>query len=191
LANDVDRAEELRAQGLLAAIRWSRGEEALAQQAAQRAADLISHLPSPTAHYLLEGYAGVAEVSLALWEASNQDSAMDRGTLARQARQACAALQKFAHVFPIGQPRAWLMYGLAEWLSGRSGPAQAAWQKSLAAAEDRGMIYEQGRAHDEIGRHLPVKDLARQEHLARAEEIFAQISLVSDPARLRAELDQG
>jgi eukaryotic-like serine/threonine-protein kinase len=50
-----------------------------------------------------------------------------------------------------------------------------AWNKSLNAAERLGMPYEQGRAHYELGRHLPPGHPDRQEHLRRAGELFADI----------------
>jgi hypothetical protein len=153
LAESPDRAEELRAWGLLAAARWRQGEPGLAQSAADSAARLIASLRSPTAHYLLEGYAGVAEVYLALWEASSQQSPAESRKLARQALQACAGLRKFARVFPIGRPRARLLQGRAEWLAGRSSRAMKAWRASLAEAAGLGMRYEEALAREEIGRY--------------------------------------
>jgi hypothetical protein len=50
-----------------------------------------------------------------------------------------------------------------------------AWNKSLNAAERLGMPYEQGRAHYELGRHLPPGHPGRQAHLRRAGELFADI----------------
>jgi hypothetical protein len=53
--------------------------------------------------------------------------------------------------------------------------ALAAWNKSLRTAERLAMPYEQGRAHYELGRHLPPGHPARQEHLDRAGEILTGI----------------
>jgi hypothetical protein len=153
LAEAPDRAEEIRAWGLLAAARWRRGEPCLARSAADSAARLIAQLPSPTAHYLLEGYAGVAEVYLALWEASRRQAPAESRKLARQVLQACTAMQKFARVFPIGRPRARLLQGRAEWLAGRRSRAMKAWRAGLAEALRLGMRYEEALAREEIGRH--------------------------------------
>jgi hypothetical protein len=51
----------------------------------------------------------------------------------------------------------------------------AAWNKSLNTAERLAMPYEQGRAHYELGRHLPPGHPARREHLTQACEIFTGI----------------
>ncbi|MBI3302236.1 MAG: hypothetical protein HYZ72_09220 [Deltaproteobacteria bacterium] len=186
LAKHPDRAEELRAWGLLAVVRLRRGEYLPAQQAAEKAAHLIAQLPSPTSHYLLEGYAGVAEVHLALWEVSSQLPAIERRALVQRALHTCAALRRYAGVFPIGQPRAWLWQGWAEWLAGRPARAWKAWRKSLAAAERLAMTYEQGLAQYELGRHFAPQDPARQIHLVRACELFTQLGATYDLTRAQA-----
>src|SRR5206468_1928297 len=147
--------------------RLRKGEQALALQAADKAARLIAG-GSPMGYWTRNAYAGVAEVYLTLWEAGDRE-------YARPARQACAALRKYARVFPIAEPPAGLHQGLAEWLDGRPSRARLAWQKSLAAAERLAMPLDQGRAHYEIGRHLPTHDAARRQHLERACALFEQI----------------
>jgi tetratricopeptide (TPR) repeat protein len=170
--------------GMLAVARLRQGQLQLARQIADRTAHLITR-SRPTAAHVFEGYAGMAEVYLALWEASTIGNHMppERKTLLRSARQACQALHRFARVFPIGQPRTWLCQGLYEWLAGKPDRAHKAWQKSLTAAERLAMPYEQGRAHYEIGRHLPPDDPGRQEHLIHAREIFTQLEAVYELAR--------
>ncbi len=129
----------------------------------------------------IEGCASVAEVYLALWEASHGQPPAERTVLAQRARHACQDLHRYAHVFPIGQPRAWLWQGLYEWLAGKPGKARKAWQQSLAAAERLAMPYEQGLAHYEIGRHARIPE--RQHHLACASAIFAQSGAADELAR--------
>ncbi|MBK9712906.1 MAG: AAA family ATPase [Kouleothrix sp.] len=148
-------------------------------QAARQSADALARLilPSrPTVFATLDGYAAIAEVYLALWEAGD-------GALAAAAGRACAALHGYARTFPIGMPRAWLAQGLYEWLRGRHGPAQRAWRKSLDSAEQLAMPYDQGLARLEIGRHLARRDPARQQHLDSAQAIFAQLAAGYDLAR--------
>jgi eukaryotic-like serine/threonine-protein kinase len=94
---------------------------------------------------------------------------------ARPAQQALAALRRFARIFRTARPRAWLYEGLAADHVGRTRQARVAWNKSLNAAERLGMPYEQGRAHYELGRHLPPGHPGRQAHLRRAGELFADI----------------
>ena len=50
-----------------------------------------------------------------------------------------------------------------------------AWKRGLAAAERMAMPHDQGRLHEEIGRHLPDGDPARREHLGRARDLFERI----------------
>jgi class 3 adenylate cyclase/tetratricopeptide (TPR) repeat protein len=170
LEQNPDRAEQLRAHGLLAVARLRGGNRGGARESAAAAAILIRQFFSPTAHYLLEGYAGVAEVWLSLW-GSGDGSAEVR----RAARTACAALRKFARVFPIGKPRALLWTGLYEWQSGRPARARADWEKSLAAAQRLDMLFEQALAHSELGRHAVDSDREAARHLARARELLIEV----------------
>jgi class 3 adenylate cyclase/tetratricopeptide (TPR) repeat protein len=167
LAGRGSRTDEIIIYGVLALAHWRRQEEAQARWAAQRAASLIAQ-SRPTAAYILEGYAGVTEVYLGLWMAGDP-------TAARPAQEARAALRRFARTFRAARPRAWLYEGLTAHHVGRTRQAVAAWNKSLNAAERLGMPYEQGRAHYELGRHLPPGHPGRQAHLRRAGELFADI----------------
>jgi eukaryotic-like serine/threonine-protein kinase len=167
LAGRGSRADEILTDGVMALACLRRHDEERARLAAQRAARLIAQA-QPGAVHIFEGYASVAEVYLSLWEAGDHAAA-------RPARQACAALRQYARAFPIARPRAWLWQGLGAHLSGHHRRGLAAWRKSLAAAERLAMPCEQGRAHYQIGRHLPSGDPSRLAHLTRACEIFADI----------------
>jgi eukaryotic-like serine/threonine-protein kinase len=167
LAGRGSRTDEIIIYGVLALAHWRRQEEEQARRAAQQAASLIAQ-SRPTAAYILEGYAGVTELYLDLWMAGDQ-------TAARPAQQARAALRRFARTFLTARPRAWLYEGLAAHHLGRRRRAIAAWHKSLRTAERLAMPYEQGRAHYELGRHLPPGHPGRQAHLRRACELFAAI----------------
>jgi tetratricopeptide (TPR) repeat protein len=180
LAGRGARADEILAYGVLALAQLRRQEEQQARLAAQRAASLIAQ-SRPAAAYLLEGYAGVAEVYLDLWVAGDP-------TAARPARQARAALRRFARTFPTARPRAWLFEGLAAHHVGHQRRALAAWHKSLKTAERLAMPYEQGRAHYELGRHLPPGHPARQAHLSRACEIFADIGASYELTHVQAAM---
>jgi tetratricopeptide (TPR) repeat protein len=174
------RADEILAYGLLALAYLRRQDEEHARLAAQRAASLIAQ-SQPVAIHILEGYAAVAEVHLSLWAAGDH-------TAVRPARQACAALRRFARPFPFARPRAWLCRGQAAYLTGQRRRALAAWRKSLATAERLAMPYEQGRAHYELGRHLPAGHPARQSHLSRACKIFADIGASYELAHAQAAM---
>jgi tetratricopeptide (TPR) repeat protein len=199
LAKTADRSEEIKALAAIAVARLRQGQLQLAQEATDKVMHLIMESP-PTVFSTLEGYAGAAAVYLALWEteaisdSSKPETTNQKSTiknLKSNARQACKALHRYARVFPIGQPSAWLWQGLYDWLSGHPGRARRAWQKSLAAARKLNMPYDQGWAHFEIGRHLPRQDPARSSHLNRAAEYFAQAGATYDLARVHHLSDAG
>ena len=136
------------------------------------AARLITQFKRPTSFYLLEGYAGVAEVYLDQWEAGDRSLPTRRA-----ARQACSALRTFARVFPIGQPRARLWNGRLHHLSGRP---ERAWRASLSAAQRLGMPFEAALAHIELGR--PADDQPqRQWHLQQAQSLLQELGVVQLP----------
>jgi tetratricopeptide (TPR) repeat protein len=120
-----DHPSELITYGLLGVARLRLGDQAAASRAASTCLERIS-AESPTVFSTLEGYAGAAEVFLAV------------GDRARAAR-ACQRLAAFAARFPIGQPRALLMRGRQH-----PGRARALWLRGLARAEQLGMPYERG-----------------------------------------------
>lgn len=172
--------------GLLAIARLRQGNGVAAHRAAEAAAELMQAIRVPTVYYLFEGYAGFAEVALALWEASRGQPPAQRRAQARQAEQACAALAHYTRTFPIGRPRTALCRGLALWLGGRLAPAHAAWRAGLAAAEALTMPYETGLLHYEIGRHTTGAE--RCQSLERAHAIFARLGAAGDVARVQALL---
>jgi class 3 adenylate cyclase/tetratricopeptide (TPR) repeat protein len=176
LTDHPDQAEQLRAYGLLAAVRLRQGKATAARQAAEQAARRIAKFRAPTAHYLLEGYAGVAQVYLSLWETK------DSGDMRRVARHACRDLRSFARIFPIGKPRARLWQGRLAQLSGRTEWAQAAWRAGLASAERLGMPFEAALAHAELSRH-GAGEPQRQWHLEQAQTLLHKLGVAEDPTR--------
>jgi class 3 adenylate cyclase/tetratricopeptide (TPR) repeat protein len=182
LAGRGSRADEISAHGQLAVAYLRRGDKELARMAARQAARLIAQ-SLPVAVHILEGYAGVAEVYMDLWAAGDHAAA-------RPARQARAALRRFAQAFPMARPRAWLYEGRAAHHLGRQRRALAVWHKSLQTAERLVMPYEQGRAHYELGRHLPPGDPARHAHLTRACEIYAGIGASYELAHTQAAMSR-
>jgi tetratricopeptide (TPR) repeat protein len=106
------------------------------------------------------------------------------------ARQACAALRQYARAFPIARPRAWLYQGLRAHRSGHHRRALAAWRKSLITAERLAMPCEQGRAHYQIGRHLPAGHPAQQAHLTRAGQIFTDIGALYELGQVQAAMSR-
>ncbi len=183
-----DTGATISASGLLAVALLYQGEHELARQLADRTAILISE--SSLTHFAtVEGYAGVAEVYLTLYESQDNLSADDRVKLYDAARQACKVLRA-SQIFPINQPAIWLWQGLFYWIDGRTARAEKAWQKSLALAEELAIPFDQGRAHYQIGCHLPMEEPTRHEHLTKAAQIFETLGAAYDLQRAQGALGQ-
>lgn len=178
-------AEDIWLLGLRALAQWRQSEPELALQTADEALHLISKT-KPITPYVLEGYASATVVYLAAWEDSVQKSSARSTQRAQEARQACAAFNQFAAVFPFAAPRALLYQGLANWLAGRNGRARKAWHQSLQAAERLAQPYEQALAHYEIARHLEPGATARTMHLNGAIGIFERLGAAYDLEKARA-----
>src|SRR5690606_23314120 len=110
----------------------------IAQSMAEKTVRHMLHA-SPNAAYMLEGYAGVTEVYLGLWESEVNLAAAERDRLAQSARQVVKVLHRFARTFPIGRPRAWLWQGTFAWLAGQPTRAHQAWHSSLTGAQQMAM----------------------------------------------------
>jgi hypothetical protein len=177
------RADLIRYYGMLALAQLHRGEYRHAAETARVGANLITR-NSLAGVWTMEGFAGVAETYLALWEAAHDDqrTRVEPEALAMSARIGCNALRAFARIFPIAQPRAWLCQGWYNWLAGNPARADRAWQRSLQSAQQLAMPYEQARAHYELGRHA-TRDVQRQTHLQSACDGFARLGAMTDQAR--------
>jgi class 3 adenylate cyclase/tetratricopeptide (TPR) repeat protein len=177
------RVTEILTYGALGVAHLRRGEQAPARDCAEAATRLIRK--SPTATFpTFDGFAGPAEVYLALWEdESKSQTPKTKSHVRASAGEACRALRRFARIYPIAGPRAWLCGGWYDWLDGRPARAFRAWQTSLTLAERLEMPYEAGLAHREIGRHAGGDE--RRTHLRRALEIFEQLGATHDAERAR------
>ena len=187
LDKDIGRSEQVWGHGLLALGLLRNGEHVRAHEAAAKANVMSSRTP-PVAVYTYEGYAGAAEVFLALMEERPDLGAVSRDEVVRGARAACASLAKYAGVFAIARPRSLLSRGLLAWETGRPLTALRAMRRSLEMAVALRMPYEEGRALYEIGRHLPAGSAERRTHLERAAARFDGLGSTWDLARTRAAL---
>lgn len=188
LGEGIGSVDEMSSYGIIARVRLRLGQYDLARQAIET---VMGHIgpAAPTVFSVIHGYISVAEVYLALWQAGQSAQAgAEVEDLGRLARLACQALRRYARVFRIGQPRAWLHQGQLEWLTGRPAKAFKAWHKSLAVAQRLAMPYEQGLAHAEIGRHLAPADPHRPVHLTQARAIFSQLDAGYDLGQTQALL---
>ncbi len=97
--------------GLFAWLHAQRHDWPSAERAADATSKLIGQSP-PMVSYSFEGYAGVTDAYLALWEAG-------QGRHSRRAAWwSIGALGRLGRVYPIGRPRAWLCLAKAHRLSG-------------------------------------------------------------------------
>jgi class 3 adenylate cyclase/tetratricopeptide (TPR) repeat protein len=171
LADETDITDELKIKyrGLLATIDLDRGEHDQALAASEEILRLTKG-QRPTSFGTFLGYVAPAEVYLSLWE---RDLA-PTDVRARTA-EAMNRIGQYAGVFPVGRPRARTLEGRHEWLLGRRDAAFRSWRRALASAQDLSMIYEEGLAHYEIGRHLDPDDGSRVGHFDEARSIFSRL----------------
>ncbi len=141
----------------------------------------------PVGYWMQHATSAVAEVLLTLWEERWADT---RATvvLQRQARQAVDVTRAYARRFFLGEPTTLLWQGTLAWLSGREGRARRRWARAIEAAERRRMPYELGRAHLELGRHLPPEAPARTRHLETALAQFERLGCPVEGERARTLL---
>jgi len=200
----MDEALHIDLYGLLALVHLRQNEPEPALAAAEQALHLTKKT-LPTSYLSLPGYTAIAETFLSLWEtqtsldinSSKSDNPKSKihtvlrpaqGNPKSDARRAIKALRGYTRVFPIGQPRSYLWQGVFQWLSGGSDSAQKLWLKGLVAAKALDMPYDEGLLHYEIGRHLPLEDPARSEHLSLACEIFERLEASYDLAQAQEAL---
>jgi len=178
-ADETDMTAELKIKyrGLLATIELARGEHERALAASEEVLKLTGERPTSFGTFL--GYVAPVEVYLSLWE---------RGLAPTDVRPRAALavkrLGQYAGVFPVGRPRALTLQGRHEWLLGKHAAALRSWQRALASAQQLSMVYEEGLAHYEIGRHLDPDDGSRADHLAEARSIFSRINAAQALAAL-------
>jgi hypothetical protein len=163
--HNLDRVTAILNRSVLATAYLRQGKLRSAHQVASNVKRLIGNA-LPVWAVTFDGYAVLADVYLTLAE-------LEKPAAPAGAQQACDALHRYARVFPIGRPRAWLNQGRLHWLEHKTGPAWAAWRTSAQLAGQLDMPYEEGLAHYEMGQHTTGAE--RQKYMARAAELFAQV----------------
>ncbi len=129
------------------------------------------HSP-PMVSYSEEGYAGMTDAYLALWESG-------RGRDSRRlAWASIGALRRIARLYPIGQPRAWICLGKAQRLDGRLIDARRTLTRAIRSAGRLAMPYEQALARLEFARTLDSNDPGRAEQWQLALETFDRLGAV-------------
>jgi tetratricopeptide (TPR) repeat protein len=130
--------------GALARCYLRVGNLEAARLEAERALELMPKTP-PVAGYVLEGYAGATEVQIALWAGDASPEAR------KAAERGLSTIERFAGMFPVGEPRAALLRGLYERVLRRDAKAAAAFERARAAGERLQMPYEAALASLELG----------------------------------------
>lgn len=141
-------------------------EQDLSKQAIQMAtktARLIEKITIPSPE-LMEAYTSVAKVYLMQWEkyltAQNISatsppknrliSSEEEFAFAKLSAKACKNLHKFADIYPIAKPRAYLWQGVLMWRRRKPKPAQRYWQLSVQLATDLDLPQELNLIQQEI-----------------------------------------
>ena len=175
---NVDRVSEFGTYGLMSLAQLRRADLAAARKSADAGMKLAIALATPSAYYTFNGYFGVARTYLRLWEDA---LASDKASLAKLSKKACRALDRYARMFPMGQPAACLCQGIDQWLSGRKSAALRSWRTGLSAAERLRMPYSQALVHCEIVRYLPPDDPQRSHHIESARNLLERQGVEYDP----------
>ena len=136
---------------------------------------------------MLEGYAGFADGTLALWEEAlaTDRLAPQRAERESAVRTSIKAFRGFARVWATGRPRAWLCAGKYEWRGGRTRAAARAWEQSLRWSMRLRMPYEEALTHYEIARRTTA-GAERAAHGAIAVTLFERLGAQHDLACARA-----
>lgn len=174
-------------EGVRALIHLERNELEPARDAAKTAAEFIRQTP-PIVSYTLEGYAGVAETFIRLFEAEPEPHR--RRALNRDARQAVLSLERSARLFPVGRPRAALCRGLWLWADGRRAQAFRLWKRGVQTADDLSMPFEKALLLQTAATRLEPNDPARRPMLSQAISSFERVEARLELNRAQAALDR-
>lgn len=165
-SEESDKAEELRAIGLLAVSLFRRGRSDEALSLTHRGLEQMSTMEL-TSLSTYEGFAGVCEVLLALGEETRRRTQALPPTLARDIKRAGDAMARFSRTFPLGRPRLHCIRARTAALGGERDAVVREFNHSLRAADDLGMAHEKGLTLVAAAKCEPLDAAARRR---RAEE---------------------
>ena len=143
--SNLDLISQITTSGVLtqALLRLGRVQES--QDAMQSTRQLLSRLKAPTAYYLLEGYAAVAECCVHGVQVAKQTGISQQQPI-KAAKAAIRQLKAYARVFKVGQPRVHLLSARLAAIQGKSSVARRLIALSVQHAETLGMEFERGLA---------------------------------------------
>lgn len=178
-SGSVDPSDEFRFYGLKAITHLRLGNRESASNATRIGLELANSIRS-LAFYTFDGFAELAEVALQLappGEGGGLPSSEPRPQPARALR----GLFRYSRLFPLAQPAAERIMGLAEWRRGRRSRAVRCWRRSLAVAERLGMPYARALTHLMMGHLLTDSRTGDSvDHLAEAERILTELGCRHD-----------
>ncbi len=117
-----------------------------ATTAADQTWQQLQELGRPSAYYLLEAYSAVIEFRVANARRQNHPTS----EAIHAVREAIKAIQTFASIFPIGQPRSLLWQGRWALFQGQTSKAIRHWQKAVNVARELRMAAEERAASSEL-----------------------------------------
>jgi hypothetical protein len=180
IGDDLGLTEEIWLHGLLGVTQLRLGDHAAAQTAVDKAQVAVSATP-PGVFYLLEPIVGMAEVNMALWQASPKN-----GELKKRAQRTVKLLKQFARPFPFSKPRSLLWEGIYSWQEGKAAKATKHWLSGLESARELRMPYDEGLILLELGVHPTGETTEAEQALETAREILLSMGAVHDLQRLAA-----
>jgi tetratricopeptide (TPR) repeat protein len=182
LHGNKDRTEEIRIEGMLAALAVRSGDLAAAKQHAD-AAEAVARETSGITCSTLEGFAGVVEARVAQVEHAPTDKSARKA-----ANAALAALKKYAKLYPMGRPRVAFYEGRMHLLDKNPAKALRSWREGLALAASIRVAFDEAQLHDILSRHTPVGSPERRAHFDEAVRLYEQVGAKVELDRLKASV---
>jgi len=174
---DIPVAIDIRGFLAVAHLRLGHADEAL--RAAMTGLDIVDTV-TPSAVAAFEGYAGIAETLLTLWESGDALGSEE------DARRGAVAFHKYAAVFPIAVARDCFYQGRLAWKSGRHQKALALWQRGVDTAVHMKMPYDEALNRGMLGLRLPAGQGAA--HIEQSTRMLADLGVLAGNRTVDAAL---
>ena len=141
---------------------------------------------APTVWYISDGYSGVGEVLLTLWQEAPPGP--DKGALHRLAERAVRAIRRSMRIFPARVARGCLYQGKMAAATGHRRRARQLYERGMRSARALRLDFEEGLLRLAMAELLDAADPARREHLERARATFTARGATFECARADALL---
>jgi hypothetical protein len=142
-------------------------------------------------HIMYFGEFALAEALFELLQRIGPSENARREELLKAAQLVCRMLDGFARTFKFGGPGTRFCRAKLHWATGEREKAQRLWRDSIAAAQRLAMPFEEAKARLDLAKTLAAESPERQEHLARARELFVQLQCAWELNEVNAALGQG